>query len=388
MGCCPKKKRKQYLLKKVGSEVEDKTDEKDFNSIEVKLTYQDFTPLKLLGRGSYGQVCLVRLKLNNKLYAMKVLDKALLKSKHQELHTKAERDLMVKINCPFIVNIKSAFQDEKYLYIISDFMQGGDLYYHLHQNRVLDFERAQFYISQIVLALEYLHKNNMIYRDLKPENILLDEKGNLKLTDFGLSKMLNSSKEKAFTICGTIQYIAPEMLMNKGYDKTIDWWSLGCLIYEIFVGKFPFSIRSNTKINIELYQKKLQYPRHMDEDAKDLINHLLIIDPKKRLGYGKDGSERIKNHIFFEGIDWDDIWNKRIVPPFEPELKDELDLKYFDSQFTDEPIESFTKNPRSRETSYEYKNFTYITDSVKKELMIIQEEENNKNNANEIENDT
>ena len=382
MGCCPKKKRRQLLLlKTTGNEGNDTNDEKDFNSIEVKLSYQDFTPLKLLGRGSYGQVCLVRLKLNNKLYAMKILDKALIKVRHQEIHTKAERDLMVKIKCPFIVNIKSAFQDEKYLYIISDFIQGGDLYYHLHLSRILDFERAQFYISEIVMALEYLHNNNMIYRDLKPENILLDSKGHLKLTDFGLSKMLKSSKDKAFTICGTIQYIAPEMLLNKGYDKNIDWWSLGCLIYEMFVGKFPFSIKANTKISMEIYQKRLQYPRHMDEDAKDLINKLLIIDPKKRLGSGPNGSQKIKNHPFFEGINWEDIWNKRVVPPFEPDLKNELDLKYFDNQFTDEPIESFTKNPRSRETSYEYKNFTYITDSVKKELMIIQEE-----NSNQIDN--
>ena len=350
MGCCLKKKKKNNLVKKLNSEEEDNTEEKDFNTFQVKLNYNDFTPLKLLGRGSYGQVCLVRLKINNKLYAMKILDKSLLKAKKQEIHTQAERDLMVKIHCPFIVNIKSAFQDEKYLYIISDFMQGGDLYYHLHQCRVLDFDRAQFYMSELVLALDYLHKNNMIYRDLKPENILLDAKGHLKLTDFGLSKMMNSSKDKAFTICGTLQYIAPEMFINKGYDKMIDWWSLGCLLYEMFVGKFPFQIKRNAKINFELYQKKLQFPRHMDEDAKDLITKLLIVDPKKRLGYGYDGAEKIKNHPFFDGINWEDIWNRLIIPPFQPELNDELDLKYFDSQFTDEPIESFTKNPRSRET--------------------------------------
>jgi serine/threonine protein kinase len=212
---------------------------------------------------------------------MKILDKKILKAKNQELHTKSERDLMVKINCPFIVNIKSAFQDEKYLYIISDFMQGGDLFYHMHEARVFDFELAQFYVSEIVLALEYLHKNNMIYRDLKPENILLDANGHIKLTDFGLSKLLNSSNEKAFTICGTTQYIAPEVFINKGYDKMVDWWSLGCLIYEMFVGKFAFNIKNRTKFSLELYNKKLKFPRHMDEDAEDLINKLLVVDPKK-----------------------------------------------------------------------------------------------------------
>ena len=253
-------------------------------------------------------------------------------------------------------------------------MQGGDLFYHMHEARVFDFELAQFYVSEIVLALEYLHKNNMIYRDLKPENILLDAIGHIKLTDFGLSKLLNSSNEKAFTICGTIQYIAPEVFINKGYDKMVDWWSLGCLIYEMFVGKFAFNIKNKTKFSLELYNKKLKFPRHMDEDAEDLINKLLVVDPKKRLGYGIDGCNKIKKHQFFEGINWDEIWNKQIIPPFKPELNDELDLKYFDTQFTDEPIESFTKNPRSRETSYEYRNFTFVTDSVKNEFLNAQDE--------------
>ena len=275
MGCCQKRRKSQYLLNKTDKPLNEINDEKDFNKITINISYQDFIPLKLLGRGSFGQVCLVRLKINNKLYAMKILDKKILKAKNQELHTKSERDLMVKINCPFIVNIKSAFQDEKYLYIISDFMQGGDLFYHMHEARVFDFELAQFYVSEIVLALEYLHKNNMIYRDLKPENILLDANGHIKLTDFGLSKLLNSSNEKAFTICGTIQYIAPEVFINKGYDKMVDWWSLGCLIYEMFVGKFAFNIKNRTKFSLELYNKKLKFPRHMDEDAEDLIKKII-----------------------------------------------------------------------------------------------------------------
>ena len=375
MGCCQKRKKSQYLLNKTNKPLKEPNDEKDFTTITINISYQDFIPLKLLGRGSFGQVCLVRLKINNKLYAMKILDKKLLKERNQELHTKSERDLMVKINCPFIVNIKSAFQDEKYLYIISDFMQGGDLFYHMHESRIFNFELAQFYTAEIVLALEYLHKNNMIYRDLKPENILLDSNGHIKLTDFGLSKLLNTSKQKAFTICGTIQYIAPEVFINKGYDKMVDWWSLGCLIYEMFVGKFAFDINNRTRFSLELYNKKLKFPRHMDEDAKDLINKLLVVDPKKRLGYGIDGCDKSKNHQFFEGVNWNEIWHKQIVPPFKPELDDELDLKYFDTQFTEEPIESFTKNPRSRECSYEYKNFTYVTDSVKNDFLNVAQDD-------------
>ena len=382
MGCCCPKKRKKNILLRISDNEENKNDEPDSNAIIVKLTYDDFIPLKLLGRGSFGQVILARLKINNKLYAMKILDKTQLKLKHQEVHTKTERDLMVKINCPFLVNIKSAFQDEKYLFIVSDFMQGGDMYYHMHEARKFDFELTQFYISEIVLALDYLHKNNMVYRDLKPENILLDSKGHIKITDFGLSKILNSSKDKAFTICGTPQYLAPEVFINQGYDKNVDWWSLGCLIYEMLTGRLPFSIKRGNRINLDIYKQKLKFPRYLNEDAIDLISKLLVFEPKKRLGYGKDGTENIKNHPFFEEINWDDIWNKKIVPPFKPELEDELDLKYFDSQFTSEPVESFSKNPRSREVSYEYKNFTYVTESVKNELMVISKD-NKEDNTNE-----
>jgi len=382
MGCCCPKKRKKNILLRISDSEENKNDEPDSNAIIVKLTYDDFIPLKLLGRGSFGQVILARLKINNKLYAMKILDKTQLKLKHQEVHTKTERDLMVKINCPFLVNIKSAFQDEKYLFIVSDFMQGGDMYYHMHEARKFDFELTQFYISEIVLALDYLHKNNMVYRDLKPENILLDSKGHIKITDFGLSKILNSSKDKAFTICGTPQYLAPEVFINQGYDKNVDWWSLGCLIYEMLTGRLPFSIKRGNRINLDIYKQKLKFPRYLNEDAIDLISKLLVFEPKKRLGYGKDGTENIKNHPFFEEINWDDIWNKKIVPPFKPELEDELDLKYFDSQFTNEPVESFSKNPRSREVSYEYKNFTYVTESVKNELMVISKD-NKEDNTNE-----
>ena len=382
MGCCQKKRKRLSLLKRTNENDDEKNDEPDSEEMLIKLTFEDFIPIKLLGRGSFGQVILVRLKNNNKLYAMKILDKALLKERHQELHTQTERDLLVKVKCPFIVNIKSAFQDIKYLYIVSDFMQGGDMYFHMHAAKRFDFQLTQFFISEIVLALEYLHKQNMVYRDLKPENILLDAKGHIKLTDFGLSKILSSSKDKAFTICGTKQYLAPEIFMNKGYEKTIDWWSLACLTYEMLTGNLPFPIKRDTKINMDIYKRQIQFPRYMNEDARDLISKMLVIDPKKRLGCGKNDIVKIKNHPFFEEINWDEIWNKEIVPPFEPDLKDELDLKYFDTQFTDEPVESFIKNPRSREVSYEYNNFTYVTDSVKNELLTMPKESNEDNKEN------
>ena len=294
--------------------------------------------MKLLGRGSFGEVLLVRLKATNKIYAMKILEKKLLKLKKQQGHTKTERDLMVRINCPFIVNIKSAFQDETNLYLVSEFMQGGDMFFHLHDGGIIIFnlEKTKFYIIELILALEFLHKNNMVYRDLKPENILLDDKGHIKLTDFGLSKILEEENDKAYTICGTPQYLAPEILLRQGYDKMIDWWSLGCIMYEMLTGRLPFAIKRGCKMSMKIYEKKVLFPSNINSNAKDLIEKLLIVNPKERLGI--DGSESIKSHPFFEGVDWNLAYEKKLTPPFIPKLKSDTDLRYFDSIFTDEPI--------------------------------------------------
>ena len=350
-------------------------EEADSQPLNVKLTYADFEPIKLLGRGSFGEVLLVRLKANKKVYAMKILNKKLLKIKKQQTHTKTERDLMVKINSPFIVNIKSAFQDISKLYIVSEFMQGGDMFFHMHDGRIVTFnnEKARFYVMELVLALESLHKHNMVYRDLKPENILLDAKGHVKLTDFGLSKILENEEDKAFTICGTPQYLAPEVIQKKGYDKAVDWWSLGCVMYEMLTGKIPFAIKRGVKLNMSIYEQGVNYPSILTNNAKDLIKKLLILNPSERLGSGPDGIEKVKNHPYFNGVSWKDVLQKKIRPPFIPKLKDDTDLKYFDTMFTDEPINGpqrkNTNRDRDREPSNEYTGFTYVTGSVSNELM-------------------
>ena len=343
----------------------------------IKMTFSDYEPLKLLGRGSFGEVLLVRLKANKKLYAMKILNKNLLKLKGQQAHTMTERNLMVKINSPFIVNIKSAFQDDTKLYIVSEFMQGGDMFYHMHDGQIIVFnnEKTKFYIMELVLSLEALHNNKMVYRDLKPENILLDSKGHVKLADFGLSKILDEENDKAFTICGTPQYLAPEILLRKGYDKAVDWWSLGCVMYEMLAGKLPYAVKRGAKMSIKIYDQEVQYPSNMNKDAKDFIQKLLIKNPSERLGSGPNGIEDIKNHPFFKGIIWKDAEMQKIKPPFIPKLKSETDLRYFDSMFTDEPVNSHQRKEgtreRSREPSNEYTGFTYVTNSVSNELMTL-----------------
>ena len=397
MGCCPKKKPENidntnYTNDK--SEVLNVTENTDTNAssnkneiniiesnneeenehpLNIKLTYNDFQPIKLLGRGSFGEVILVRLKSTKKVYAMKILDKKILKMKKQQNHTKTERDLMVKINSPFIVNIKSAFQDDTNLYLVSEFMQGGDMFFHMHDGQIVIFshDKTRFYILELVLALESLHKNNMVYRDLKPENILLDSKGHVKLTDFGLSKILEDEDDKAFTLCGTPQYLAPEVLLKKGYDKMVDWWSLGCVMYEMLMGRLPFAIKRGM-INLKIYEKKVDYPRKISNEARDLIEKFLVVNPTERLGYGPNGTDDIKNHPFFNGVDWDLAIQKKYKPPFIPKLKNDVDLRYFDNCFTDEPIggpkRRITIRDRDREPSNEYKGFTYMAESVSKEL--------------------
>ncbi len=342
----------------------------------IKLTYNDFQPLKLLGTGSFGRVLLVRFLSNNTLYAMKILSKNQIKLKHQEEHTKTERNLMVQINNPFIVNIKFAFQDENKLYIVSDFMQGGDMFYHLHSKKKFDEATSKFYAIELILGLEFLHKNNMIYRDLKPENILMDSTGHLKISDFGLSKILNSPDDKAYTLCGTPQYLAPEILKNKGYDKSVDWWSLGCFIYEMLTGFLPFYIPKGNKINPKVYEEPLRFPPDVNPIAISLINQLLNVNPKKRLGGGDDDAEKIKQHEFFKGVEWEKYWNKEIRPPFVPELDDELDLKYFDKMFTEEKIEgSKVSEVPSSIANSDYKGFTFVTGSVSTELMDMKKTE-------------
>ena len=397
MGCCPKKKpenidntnytndKSEVLNVTENTDTNTSSNKNEINIIEsnneeenehplnIKLTYNDFQPIKLLGRGSFGEVILVRLKSTKKVYAMKILDKKILKMKKQQNHTKTERDLMVKINSPFIVNIKSAFQDDTNLYLVSEFMQGGDMFFHMHDGQIVIFshDKTRFYILELVLALESLHKNNMVYRDLKPENILLDSKGHVKLTDFGLSKILEDEDDKAFTLCGTPQYLAPEVLLKQGYDKMVDWWSLGCVMYEMLMGRLPFAIKRGM-INLKIYEKKVDYPRKISNEARDLIEKFLVVNPTERLGYGPNGTDDIKNHPFFNGVDWDLAIQKKYKPPFIPKLKNDVDLRYFDNCFTDEPIggpkRRITIRDRDREPSNEYKGFTYMAESVSKEL--------------------
>ena len=381
MGCCSKKKTQQLLIDK--NNIQNNEDKSELSTI--KLSYLDFDPLYLIGTGSLGKVILVRYKKNKNIYAMKELSKSKIKINKQEENSKSERDLMIELTSPFIVNIKFAFQDETKLYIVSEFLQGGDMFYHMHHSTINFTESTvKFYIIELILAIEFLHENNVIYRDLKPENILMNSEGHIKISDFGLSKKLENQKDKAYTLCGTLQYLAPEILKNKGYDKSVDWWSLGCIYYEMLTGNLPFKTNGN-KINLDVFEEKIDFDENMNPLLINLISQLLNVNPKKRLGYGAQDAKKIKEHQYFNDVDWNKYLNKEIEPPFVPKLEGELDLRYFDKCFTDEPVNSnrTTINSRSNATS-EYNGFTYMTQSIAKEITDCAKNDEEKEHEQEL----
>ena len=359
MGCCCKRKNDQMNIV-VNSEhfIDKKEDEKKIISLE------DFEILKLIGRGSFAKVYLVRNNSNKKLYSMKKLDKPFLKKNKQEQHIINERILLSKMNNPFLVKLYCCFQDHEHLYFIMEFIQGGELFFHLRREIRFDDEKTSFYIAELILALNFLHKNKIIYRDIKPENILLELDGHIKLTDFGLSKICSGKNEKVYTICGTPYYIAPEILQRKGYNNAVDWWSLGCLMYEMLFGKPLFNFQ-NANIDIKEYKKPIKLLNCFSEEAKDLISKLIEIDPKKRIGSGPNGFEDLKKHEYFKNINWDDLENKKVKAPIELNVSDPTDLKYFDKIFTEES--NITKEVdelnNTAKTIDNYVNFSYFDPS-------------------------
>ena len=311
----------------------------------ANISLDDFKTLKILGKGSFGKVYLVKNINTDKIYAMKVLDKQFVVQKKQISHTKTERIALEKLKHPFIVKLRYAFQDIKNLYFITEFLPGGELFFHLRKNSGYKEKEVKFYMSQVLLALEFMHNNNYIYRDLKPENIMIDREGNIKLTDFGLSKIMKPN-ETTHTMCGTAEYLAPEILFGQGYDKTCDWFSFGVVIFELFCGYHPFRSK-NKKIDPTIYLRKTYIPDKVGKDAKDLIEKLFVNNPKKRLGY--NSADEVKNHPFFKDIDFKKVLNKEYKPPFVPKLDSETDLKYFEQIDGVMPEEEKKENGEKKE---------------------------------------
>ncbi|KAM9298537.1 serine/threonine-protein kinase Sgk1 isoform 2-T2 [Morus bassanus] len=300
----------------------------------------DFHFLKVIGKGSFGKVLLARHKAEEQFYAVKVLQKKAILKKKEEKHIMSERNVLLKnVKHPFLVGLHFSFQTADKLYFVLDYINGGELFYHLQRERCFLEPRARFYAAEIASALGYLHSLNIVYRDLKPENILLDSQGHIVLTDFGLCKENIEHNGTTSTFCGTPEYLAPEVLHKQPYDRTVDWWCLGAVLYEMLYGLPPFYSRNTAEMYDNILNKPLQLKPNITNSARHLLEGLLQKDRTKRLGAKEDFME-IKNHIFFSPINWDDLINKKITPPFNPNVSGPSDLRHFDPEFTDEPVPS------------------------------------------------
>ncbi|PRT54700.1 Serine/threonine-protein kinase YPK1 [Wickerhamiella sorbophila] len=298
------------------------------------LTIDDFTLLKVVGKGSFGKVMQVRKKDTQQIYALKTIRKAHIVSRSEVGHTLAERMVLAKINNPFIVPLKFSFQSPEKLYLVLAFVNGGELFHHLQREGRFDLNRARFYTAELLCALECLHEYNVIYRDLKPENILIDYSGHIALCDFGLCKLNMGSEEKTNTFCGTPEYLAPEVLMGQGYTKVVDWWTLGVLFYEMLTGLPPFYDQNTPNMYQKILHDQLTFPSNMDKDARSLLQGLLDRNPKTRLG--ANGAVEIRAHPFFRQIDWKCLLNKKYAAPFQPSVVSATDTSNFDQEFTNE----------------------------------------------------
>lgn len=289
----------------------------------------DFDLKTTVGTGTFGRVRVCKLK-NSSLtipFALKILKKSEVIRLKQVQHVNSEKDILLRISHPFIVNLYTTFQDATRLYMVMEFVHGGELFSYLRKTGRLETPASRFYACEIIAALQYLHSMDVVYRDLKPENILVDGEGHVKITDFGFAKIV---EDRTWTVCGTPEYLAPEVIQSKGHGKSVDWWALGILIFEMLVGHPPFYDENPFGIYQKVLAGKIVFPKSFDPVAKDLIKRLLLHDRTKRYGCLRGGAEDIKRHEWFRGIQWDRCLRRELVPPFVPEATSPDDTSMFD----------------------------------------------------------
>ena len=343
----------------------------------------DFKLLKLIGKGTFGQVYQVKKKDTRRVYAMKVLAKKVIIQKKEVAHTLGERNILVRTamtQSPFIVGLKFSFQTPTDLYLVTDYMSGGELFWHLQKEGRFQESRAKFYIAELVMALLHLHEHDIVYRDLKPENILLDANGHIALCDFGLSKANLTQGDTTNTFCGTTEYLAPEVLLDEqGYTKMVDFWSLGVLVFEMCCGWSPFYAEETQQMYKNIAFGKVRFPRDaLSTEGRNFVKGLLNRNPKHRLGANGDAKE-LMAHPFFHDIDWEALSRKDVVPPFKPKLKSDTDTSNFDPEFTNalELSESLNRHaavqanglmgastPLSPGMQANFKGFTFVNEST------------------------
>uniref|UniRef100_A0A8C7DJ93 Protein kinase C n=1 Tax=Oncorhynchus kisutch TaxID=8019 RepID=A0A8C7DJ93_ONCKI len=340
-------------------------------SQEMALGLGDFDLIRVIGRGSYAKVLLVRLKKNEQIYAMKVVKKELVHDDEDIDWVQTEKHVFEQASTnPFLVGLHSCFQTESRLFLVIEYVNGGDLMFHMQRQRKLPEEHARFYAAEICIALNFLHEKGIIYRDLKLDNVLLDHEGHIKLTDYGMCKEGIRPGDTTSTFCGTPNYIGPEILRGEDYGFSVDWWALGVLMFEMMAGRSPFDIiTDNPDMNTEEYlfqvilEKTIRIPRSLSVKAASVLKGFLNKDPKERLGCQvQTGFADIKSHTFFRSIDWDQLEKKQMAPPFKPQITDDYGLENFDTQFTNEPVQLTPDDEDiiKRIDQSEFEGFEYI----------------------------
>ena len=379
---------KEEILRKEGENLRKK---------RQKISIFDFVPIKIIGKGAFGEVRICKYIPTGDVVAIKKMKKEEMHKKNQVLHVRAEKDVLSQAKNEWIVELKFSFQDQKFLYLGMEYLPGGDLMTLLMARDILPEEDAKFYAAEMVLAIESVHEMNCIHRDLKPDNVLIDKDGHIKLSDFGLSKKLDflikdtkivknknvmndynkhlsyaeqfnefknmkmkKRRECAYSTVGTPDYIAPEVFTQKGYGQEVDWWSLGIIMFEMMIGYPPFYSDSST----ETCKKILDWKNYLEikpeinisKEAVDILKKL-INDPEKRLG--RNGAEEIKSHPYFKNIDWQHI-KETLIPPFIPELSGPYDSTYFDEYEETEPFYPLNNNNNSKYKKYQKKDMCFV----------------------------
>nr|XP_034972841.1 protein kinase C zeta type isoform X3 [Zootoca vivipara] len=363
--------RKHDNIKDDSEELKPVIDGMDGIKISQGLGLQDFDLIRVIGRGSYAKVLLVRLKKNDQIYAMKVVKKELVHDDEDIDWVQTEKHVFEQASSnPFLVGLHSCFQTTSRLFLVIEYVNGGDLMFHMQRQRKLPEEHARFYAAEICIALNFLHERGIIYRDLKLDNVLLDAEGHIKLTDYGMCKEGLGPGDTTSTFCGTPNYIAPEILRGEEYGFSVDWWALGVLMFEMMAGRSPFDIiTDNPDMNTEDYlfqvilEKPIRIPRFLSVKASHVLKGFLNKDPKERLGcQPQTGFSDIKSHTFFRSIDWDLLEKKQATPPFQPQITDDYGLDNFDTQFTSEPVQLTPDDEDviKRIDQSEFEGFEYI----------------------------
>ncbi|KAJ7988225.1 hypothetical protein DPEC_G00321390 [Dallia pectoralis] len=297
---------------------------------------EDFTCLSVLGRGHFGKVLLAEFKRSGKLYAIKALKKGDVVTRDEVDSLMCEKRIFETINSshhPFLVNLHGCFQTADHVCFVMEYSPGGDLMTHIHTS-IFTERQTQFYSSCVLLGLEFLHQNKIVYRDLKLDNLLMDADGYVKIADFGLCKEGMGYGDRTTTFCGTPEFLAPEVLTDNNYTRCVDWWGLGVLVYEMLVGESPFPGDDEEEVFDSIVNDEVRYPRFLSPESISLIQKLLQKNPERRLGAGEADASEVKKHRFFQGMNWESLLHKKLVPPFVPQIKMPEDVSNFDVEFT------------------------------------------------------